>query len=196
MSDFSTYTYGQLLNDVKIESRNSGNTEQDIWILGVINEVLSRFTALTKYQQFFNKDEVLTLTTNTEAILLPSDLQHLDKKNIRYFPGGDYANAPTLLQKYDKRRNTTSGRPIQFIRQTGHLLITPFAQIETGDTLLIDYWNLPPIGITDTIFPIPELIATVKMEVVARSVTFDDPKQWQRYKSEAKEQYIASKAVT
>lgn len=197
MANLYTYTFDQMLADIKTESRNSGNTELDSWIEGIINEILAHYTALNKYPQMLQKDTQLNLTAQTSTIALPTDLQHLDGKNVRYFQENEIDSNGRLLQKYNKFRNAEMGWTSQFIRSGNNLLLTPAECIATGDYILIDYWSIPVTLVTgaSNVFPIVELIDVVKKECVARVTTFDDPKQWQRYKSEAKESYIAAQAV-
>lgn len=195
MSDLTTYTFGQLVSDIKIVSRNSGNTELDPYIKNCVNETLAQYTALNRYTQLFVKDSQLNLTLANGTIPLPLGLQHLDRLNIRYFTAN--TNPPgTLLRKYDKYRSTDLGSATQFIRQDSQLLITPFADILGTDYLLIDYWKFPTVLVDDgDIFPIPDLIPVIKNEVIAKVTTFDDPKQWQRYKAEAKQSYVSTRSI-
>lgn len=191
----SNYTLQQWLTDVKIESKNSGNTELDQWLIDVCNEMQKQYCALNQYVQLLVADATLNLTTNTELISLPSDLQHIKLETVKYY--SDQFDQPIFLQKYDKYRNITYGWPSQVRRVANQLSITPFVQIATGDYLTFDYYNFPPtlVNPADT-FHIPELIPVLKKEVVARASTFSDPKQYQTYKLEAKQAYIASQSVT
>jgi hypothetical protein len=203
MANLYTYTFDQMVADVKTEARNSGNVELDGFIESLINEILAHYTALNTYPQMLKKDAQLNLTLATEAIALPTDLQHLDGKNIRYFCANEVQQTPYFngrqLQKYDKYRNAELGWTTQFIRQGNQLLLSPYDCIATEDYLLIDYWSMPvTLAVAQTplcVFPIVELIEVIKKECIARVTNFDDPKQWQRYKAEAKEAYIASQAV-
>jgi hypothetical protein len=198
MSDYTTYTVDQMLSDIKVESRNNSNTELDAFIVVKINQLLVHYAGLKQYEQFFIKDYQLNLTAATSAVALPANLQHLNKYTIRYLCSGDLMGR--ILSKYDKYRNITQGPVCQFVRQNSTLLLTPFVDIETGDYLLIDYWQMPPIlavaQTPNTIFPVPDLVPVIQQGVCAQVVTFDDPKQWQRFKAQEKENYIASLGVT
>ena len=186
----------QLIDSIKREVKLSGTNELDTTIGEIIDQELLKYAAKTKYSQFFVKDAQLLLEAATESIDLPADLQHFLPENIRYFEA-DFENddSGTELKPYNKRRSIESGNPIQFIRQGNSLLLTPYKDIASGDYLLIDYYAFPvALGASDP-FPIANLEATIRQEVMARCSVFTDIKRYPMYKAQAKEAYIADRSA-
>lgn len=189
------YTLQEMLDAVKIESKNSGNTELDNWLITLINELQKQYCSLNQYVQLLVAANQTNLTTNTESYSLPINLQHFKIETVKYY--SQSFQQPVFLQRYDKYRQQTYGWPSQVRRVVNQIQITPFVQIATGDYVTFDYYMFPPtlVSLGDA-FLIPELIPVIKKEAIARATTFSDPRQYQVYKGEAKQAYVASQSVT
>jgi hypothetical protein len=186
----------QLLDSIKREVKLSGTGELDATILEIVNEETVKYAAKNRYAQFFVKDDQLLLEAGTSAVDLPVDLQHFLRDTVRYFTADEDTSEGRELKLYDKRRSQQGGLPVQYVRQSSQLLLTPYDEISSGDYLLIDYYAYPASLGLDDIFPLPNLENTIRQEVMARCCVFTDIKRFPMYKAQAKDAYIANLSVT
>jgi hypothetical protein len=178
-------------NAAKIEGYDEWSTLTD----KTINRQLRRYTKLMKYPEMLVLNAELELTAATTSVSLPSDLQHLDTKSIRYSQqetNGMFA----YLHAYNRYSSATEGTPLQWIRVGNTINLNPYTDILETDQLVINYWKFPEILIANTDeFPIVDLEDTVLYASAVVMCAYGDPKILPLLEQQKREAYSACCAI-
>lgn len=114
-------TRSQTRDKIRVEAGIPGDDVFDYLINAYLDEQLQEFTALRRYPECSLLGATLTweqnagLTVSYPYAILPTDLQHLDVDNIRFYDG----NFPGLLRPWIRDFvGQTAGNPFQWRRTT------------------------------------------------------------------------------
>lgn len=165
-----TKTLAVLLDEIKKESRVKGSDNLDSFITTLINELLLDFVEKARYFEMLLRDQPVTLVDETGIYNLPSDFHKL--RAVRYtissgqpypiYPRGVYTSVPT------------PGNPRFYELAGTSLIISPTDNIRDTDTLVLDYYKYPSELVDPgDIFPIPRLIAPLKLKAIQRVVIYN-----------------------
>lgn len=198
----------QTRDKIRTEAQITGDDAFDYLINQYINEQLWEFTALRRYPECSLIGVALTWQRNNPPTLyypyatLPSDLQHLDVNNIRYFTQDSYI----LMRPWTRVfANQSNGQAFQFRRTTylnaasaaydQVLQITPDEEITYAtEAIYIDYWRKLSWSDDTSQFPLPRLETSVALKVTERIASLQNTGVAQRAANLAMQHYIAARA--
>lgn len=201
-------TRGQTRDKIRIEAGIPGDNAFDYLINAYLDEELKMLTALRRYPECSLLGVSLTWerdnppTTYFPYAILPSDLQHLDVNNIRYYNGNLYGLLRPWIRDFV---NQTTGIAFQFRRTTYLNTVTaaydqvlqispPGNIVFPTQNIFIDYWRQLSWSNDTSNFPIPRLETTVALKVVERIANLQNSGLAAKAAGLAKEQYIAARA--
>ena len=165
-----TKTLAVLRDEIKKESRVKGSDNLDSFITTLINELLLDFVEKARYFELLLRDQPITLVDETGEYDLPNDFHKL--RAVRYtigygipypiYPRGSFVGVPT------------PGNPRFYEVAGSSLIISPTDNIRDADTLVLDYYKYPTeLTVDGDIFPIPRLIAPLKLKAIQRVVIYN-----------------------
>lgn len=167
-----------------------------------IQEETNRRTALRKYSQCFFSDQALdwSSTVANHQVLIPSNVQHYDRKSIYYYPADDFDNRVRLVE-WSRWRESVNGTPTQWREQfdaddsSRAIQVSPYSDLDTDvDTIHVDVWKI--IQWTESLnFPIDELIPVITQACVKRLVKADNVVLYKLAKTLEDENYIAASGL-
>lgn len=161
-------TLAELREQIKIESRVDGADNLDVFIDGVINEQLTDYAQKNKYRELLVFNIIITTIAATGAYDLPEDF---DKPfMIRYRNARGYQRTLNSRPSYIDQANGTM--PRWFDIGGDSISFFPFDDVPDDDTIILDYYKLPAMLTDDDIFPIPKLLANVKLETIRRVLIY------------------------
>lgn len=185
----------RLVQMIRVKAMIVGSDEYTSTIIECINETLSRYTRKFRYPELFIANHEITATAATGSVALPTDLQHLDEKSIRYQTTG--ASTLDTFLRFSNRFNIgTDGSPSQWYRSGSTLKFNPYSDVGGTDKIIISYWKTHTalIGDADT-FPIADLETCVLFDVAAQMAMYngrpDAPALAGMLKQQAREEYSA-----
>ena len=181
-------TIAALLTRVKTELRIP-DTELDSWMTGLFLEILTDFTAISLYAELFVPNTALTLTTATETVAAPADLQHIAR--VYYSPSGSTQSYGLYPWRVGSNAAQT-GSPKFYRRAGASLSLLPFDQISSADSLKIDYYKRVTSLASNAEFPIPDLENTVLRKVIARAALYHNDERTPARESLAAESFKLS----
>lgn len=195
----------QTRDKIRVEAGIPGDDIFDYLINAYLDEQLQEFTALRRYPECSVLGQSLTWMVDGAGsipyALLPTDLQHLDVDNIRFYDG----NFQNLLRPWSRVFvNQTNGDPFQWRRTTHQDLASAYFQvlqispadniIYPSNSIYIDYWR-KLTWINDTVaFPIPRLEVATALKVVERIANLQTTGLAQRAANLAMQHYTAARA--
>lgn len=190
----------RLIQMVRVRAMIVGSDEFTPTIIELINESLTKFTARYRYPELFMPGTSVTTTAATGSISLPSDLQHLDVKSVRFQTTG--STTTDVFLRFRNRFNVgTEGSPTQFYRSGSTLVFNPYTSVTGVDEIVFDYWrrHTPLIGDSDT-FPIADLENCVITDVASQMAMYNGREDAQRLSlmlsQKSAEDYSASFAIS
>lgn len=142
--------YQTIVDQIKIEARIATDTEFDTLVIGLLNELFKE--AIESQRPFeLRQDVVLTLTTATQIVAVPDDffihhtLEYVDVASGRKYmlSGEDKAILPAPSGLY--------GKPKSFAISGTNVILKPFDQIVSGDTINLVYYKGVPEVTPDTL---------------------------------------------
>lgn len=165
-----TKTLAVLREEIKKESRVKGSDNLDAYVVSLINELLLDFVEKARYFELLLRDQPITLIDITGTYNLPTDFHKM--RAVRYtigsgqpytiYPRGAYLSVPT------------PGNPRYYEAAGTSLVISPEDNIRDVDTLVLDYYKYPAeLTVDGDIFPIPRLIAPLKLKAIQRVVIYN-----------------------
>lgn len=169
-----TPTLAELRNLVKIESRVNGSANLDIFIDALINELLSDFAGKNRYFELLIINQEISTILNSGIYNLPDNfvamrLVRYKQTNTNYF---------YTLNPRPQYIETARGRRPKWYDVAGNTLsIFPSDDIPANDTIFLDYYKYPQLLTGTSIFPIPKLVAPVKLEAIRRVLIYDNDLQ-------------------
>ena len=178
MPSYSLPTLGDLVKAIKLESRLAGTTDMDEMVINTINELLLEYCYNGRYMEFLQLNFSISTFDATGLYGLPQDFQHI--ANIRYQNnlGGRWTLYPRKTNLYLSNPSGKRPRFYDINGQVGNnpqINLIPFDGIAVGDTILIDYYSLPPIlqDQENDIFPIARLVGPLKQKAIYRMINYN-----------------------
>jgi hypothetical protein len=165
-----TRTFAVLLDEIKRESRVKGSDNLDFFIKSVINELLLDYADKIRYFELLLREQPLTLVEAQADYALPSDFHKM--RAVRYTIG---AGLPySIYPKGQYVPQTAGGNPRFYEIAGATITIMPATNIKDADTLVLDYYKYPTELVDDgDIFPIPRLIAPLKLKAIHRVLIYN-----------------------
>lgn len=190
-ASFQPLNLGDLVNQIKKESRIAGSNDLDDTVLGLINELLLQYTYNNRYFELLNTNYPIATIAATQAYSLPPDFQNFKSARYKVSSGSIYP----LYKRTEHLAIPVSSIPRYFELSGGQLNILPSDNIQDAESILLDYYALPPkmSDLTNDTFPIPRLYASLKQETVYRLLIYNKVETAPALKSSAKENEIRSK---
>jgi hypothetical protein len=185
-------SFSDLRNMIKREARVSGATDLDDYINTLINELLLDYCLNNRYFEQLQLNVPVAIIDTTGTYALPIDFQ--TESLVRYqdaATGGTW----TLYPRTGYLANPAPGR-VGYYRISGAAInILPFDSVRVGDAILLDYYTFPQKLVDDAdAFPIPKLIAAIKLRAVYRVHVYNNQVQSaQLLKGDATENELRSK---
>lgn len=172
MATSITPTLSALRELIKKESRIKGSDNLDDFVDGLVNELLCDYVQKSRFFELLNTNVPITTTLNNGTYSLPDDF--IVMRMVRYKETASNSNFIRTLNPRPQYIETANGqRPRWYDLAGNSLLIFPFDVVPANDTLLIDYYKFPATLEADDIFPIPRLVAPVKLEAIRRVLLFN-----------------------
>lgn len=183
-SAIATFTYGDLISQVKQEARLKGAAELDTFIGNILNDLLLDYTQKNRYFELLNIDSEITTTDANGTYLLPDDFCHPSLFRYRFAN----LNTVTLYKRNVNLSNPLKGSP-KYWQITGNTLrIYPLNSIVASETILMDYYAFPAKMVEDTdVFPIPKLINAIKLKAIHRAMRYNNQANAEAFKTDATE---------
>lgn len=168
-----TPTLATLREQIKIEGRVKGSDNLDSFIDGVVNELICDYAQKNRYFEFLVTNQVIPTVLNTGTYALPSDF--IAMRLIRYKNANGYT---WTLNRRSEYIETARGKSPKWFDLAGSsILIFPFDDVPAAETLLLDYYRLPQTLVSASVFPVPKLLATVKLEAIHRVLIYNEKLQ-------------------
>jgi hypothetical protein len=165
MANSSRPQFDTLVDQIKIESRVKGADNLDLFIGNLVNELLLDYAQKNRYFEFLVVNNPITTYAATSLYNLPDNFMH--PRLVRYknetsgytrtlHPRSGFVDSPIgpYPRYYELTRNQIS--------------VYPFEQVPAGDTILIDYYQIPDTLLGTALFPVPKLVPTIKLEAIHR----------------------------
>jgi len=138
-----------LVTDARLATENEDFSDtvgiDDEEFIRFFNEAQTRIHSLISQQHsaIFLKDTITNIVANQESYSLPSDCLLGNKvAQVEYSHDGNTDNYVPLKPTFLKNRNSNSGEPLNYIRRSGTILLSPVPDTSTG-TLRITYIEKP-----------------------------------------------------
>lgn len=169
-----TPTLVELRDLIKKESRVSGADNLDSFIDALINELLCDFAQKNRYFELLTMNEVVLTVLNTGTYDLPDDFVAM--RLVRYKQTN--SNYTFTLNKRPEYIETARGRRPRWYDISGNFItVFPNDDVPAGDSLLLDYYKFPQTLVGNSVFPIPKLVAPVKLEAIRRTLIYNQQLQ-------------------
>lgn len=185
-------SFGELRNMVKREARVSGATDLDDYINTVINELLLDYCLNNRYFEQLQLNVPVDIIDTAGTYALPPDFQV--ESLVRYQEASSQ-NVWTIYPRTGYLANPAPGRAGYYKISGASINILPIDRLTIGDNLLLDYYAFPPKLVDDAdAFPIPKLIASVKLRSIYRVHIYNNQvQQAQLLKGDASENELRPK---
>lgn len=166
-----TKTFSVLIGEIKKEARVAGSDNLDQFVKDTINELLLSAVEKARYFEMLLIGQPITpLVQAAGTYTLPSDFHKM--RGVRYTIGSGIPFSIYPRGMYVP--STHGGNPRYYELANTQIIITPPENIRTNDTLVIDYYKYPAELIANgDIFPIPRLIAPLKLKAIYRTVLYN-----------------------
>ncbi|SRR6266404_7379034 len=173
-TSIATPTLKDLRDQIKTEARLEGSNDLDDFLTGLINELLLDYSIKNRYFELLQLNLAIALTTGIESYPLPGDF--FIEKLIRY--QDSQGNTRSLTRRSEHLDNPFDGSTRYYEIANGNLLLMPSSRVQTGESLLLDYYQYPAKLAEETdVFPIPRLIAPVKQRAIFRAHIYNNQLQ-------------------
>lgn len=162
-------TLKRMRDMIRVDCRIKGISTMVGLIDHHINQSLRDVTSLAKYMEFLVVDaNIATVAADNPTFLLPTDIQHLEDRSIRYSTTNS-ADSFEYLAKFNANiaKGLSTGTPQYYYRQAGNLVLYPKSTL-AGSGIFLTYYRYPTTLLNDTdVFPLPQMEKTVMHDVVA-----------------------------
>lgn len=191
-------TLQELRDAIRIEAEMPGDNTYDYYLDLLIQRELNQQTGLNKYNEAIVLDETIAwVGGNTPYIALPTDLQHLDYDQVRYYRDTEF----WFLKRRPARWATSIGDAIYFQRTnsgtTQQLYFTPNADVNYAtDSIVINYWRKLTWNVDGDECPIPQLTPVIQHAVAKRVAKLQSTNNFERSAIAQREAYIAARATS
>lgn len=193
-------TLNELVQSIGFEAQIPDIDALGGWAEIEAKNLFDSYTAQVKYEELMVPNAELQM--NGPTIELPPNLQHIDKKSIRYLPEGEMDRSYILTSGHVPfGDNTGPTRYFHYRRNEfgiAWLDFWPNAEQAVGDKIIFDYWRFAtewPDGPDSRVFP-EALIPVVKRELVAQASLLGGNKTFNQHKTLAKEAHTRSFGMT
>lgn len=170
MPNSATPTLAILRDQIKIEARVKGADNLDAFIDATINELLLDYAQKNRYFEFLVTNSPVTTVLATSGYTLPTDFMNIRLVRYRQTSTG-YTRT---LEPRSSFVNTPNGRLPRYYDLAGNQIqVFPFDDLPEGDILLIDYHKIPDTLTGASVFPVPRLLPSVKLDTIHRVLLFN-----------------------
>lgn len=170
MPTYVTKTLAQLRVEIKKEGRVEGSDNLDEFIDNTVNELLSNYAQNNRYFELLVTNEVIPTILNTGTYALPDDF--IAMRLVRY-KQGNTSYIYTLNTRLDYIETPRGSRPKWYEIVGSNISIFASDDIPANDSLLLDYYKFPQLLTSNSVFPIPKLVAPIKQEAIRRTLIFN-----------------------
>lgn len=174
MATSITPTLAQLRESIKKEARVKGADNLDSFIDELINELLCDYAINNKPFEFLLTNQPVTTTLNNGTYPLPTNFISMRLVRYKETPTG-YIH--TLRSRPQYIETAYGQRPRWYDLAGASIILFQADDIPAGDILLLDYYAFPTTLVDATVFPIPRLVAPVKLEAIRRVLIYNQQLQ-------------------
>jgi hypothetical protein len=174
--DFALSTLKQLRDSIKLESRLAGTTDTDPLVNNTINELLLEYCYNNRYLELLTLNIPLPTIVGVGKYILPSDFHLIS--NVKY-QGADRGIITLYPRKTNLYLSNPAGTRPKYYEITGtinsfSINLIPFADVADNESIIIDYYSLPPLLIEDDdTFPIARLLGPLKQKAIYRMLLYN-----------------------
>lgn len=162
-------TLAVLRDQIKIEGRVKGADNLDLFIDGLVNELLLDYAQKNRYFEFLQTNVPITTLKATGNYDLPDDFMSM--KLVRHRNTNGYTRTLNFRNGFIE---TANGNLPRWYELAGNqLVIFPVDNLVADETLLIDYYKVPETLTANDIFPVSRLLPTVKLEAISRVLIYN-----------------------
>jgi hypothetical protein len=166
-------TLAQLREQIKIEGRVKGSDSLNLYIDGVVNELLLDYAQKNRYFEFLVTNVAIPTLEATGSYDLPSDFMSM--RLVRYRTANGYTRTLKARPPFIETANGTLPRWHEVAGD--QIIIFPVDDLPAAETLLIDYFKVPETLTDDDPFPVPRLLPSVKLQAISRVLIYNDQLQ-------------------
>lgn len=163
-----TPTLAELRDQIKREARVKGSDNLDTWIDSVINELLCDYVQKNTYFEFLKTNQLIATIVATGLYDLPDNFIRM--RLVRYKTSKGFYR--TLNPRPQYIETALGSLPRWYDLAGTKISIFNFDAVPTGDFLVLDYYSFPATLTNNDIFPIPRLVAPVKLEAIRRTLVY------------------------
>lgn len=169
-----TPTLAELRALIKKEARVQGSDNLDDFIDSLVNELLCDYAQKNRYFEFLLINQPVATTLNNGTYTLPDNFIAMRMVRYKQTPTG---YTYTLNPRSPFIETANGSRPRWYDIAADKIVVFPFDDVPVGDSLLLDYWKFPGTLTDASVFPIPKLVAPVKLEAIRRVLIFNQELQ-------------------
>lgn len=175
----------------RILELSEGN-DTDVLIIYYLNEVRRQYARLSLYQEFLISNQIVMIAGQT-SYALPSDLTKIVDETVRYV---DSNGVTRQLVRLDNLYIRPEGMPIYWKRQGNAINLIPNTEMQSGEILTFDYYQIPPM-LSLTGDEIPEAnLADLWMEAVLSKMSRTlDVQKYKLFSQEETQAFKESRAA-
>lgn len=168
-----TPTLATLREEIKKESRVKGADNLDDHIDSVVNELLCDYAQKNTYFELLQTNVSVPTIAATGIYDLPDDFVRM--RLVRYRHANGYTRTLNPRPQYIETAN--GNLPRWYDLAGSSILVFNYDGIPGGDSLLLDYYSFPQTLVSASVFPIPKLVAPVKLEAIRRVLIYNEKLQ-------------------
>lgn len=159
-----------LRDQIKTEGRVKGSDNLNLFIDGVVNELLLDYAQKNRYFEFLVTNVPIVTLAAIGSYTLPTNFMSI--RLVRYRNANGYTR--TLNARPPFIESAVGTLPRWHEIAGDKIVIFPVDDLPAAETLLIDYYKVPDTLTDNDPFPVPRLLPTVKLQAISRVLIFND----------------------
>lgn len=177
---------GDLVDEIKQESKLQGSSDLNNFVLRLINELLLEYCLKNRYYELLQLNIPFNTTKDINIYPLPDDLQHISLIRYTNLAG----NTRTLYSRNEFIANPVGSSPRYYQVAGNAINLMPSTNIYSNEIILLDYYSVPAkmTDLENDFFPIPRLYGSLKQRAIYRALKYNAVATADSFKADAAEE--------